>query len=635
MNFIEERMSSGHTRQASRRQAELDDWLSRAAAEEVVDLASLRGTMRAPTNLLQQLAEAVLDSSVSILPDGGLPELRRAWTDFEAEQGRRQRDAEHGITIVADPLAASVAAVLGLVSPGRHVAVIEPAPPQVVDAVRRVGGMARTVSMRPTERDVVYAEFAQRGGPQTDHVIVSDPNPYSGQYLSHEARAAVVAAVRHHDCHVLLDRSARASVIDEVDEDAETFVTELGDACICVDVAPASVLAGAASAAAVMGASDLVAPICSVVSTFGLGAGAVAQTVLARRFADGTAIDDAAILQGLVSSGRALLRYGHAEIGVPGLGGPGGWYVPVRAHALYAGAEDIGVLLASKAHVGVLPLAPFYTEGSSDPYILMSYVRDAGLLEDALERLSAFYEAEAGGAEMLALPSPGDWDIDDVDDVDDEAEEVESDGYDVHEHDPAVSEAREPRPDTVSPSVNERLDDRPSDMRPSFDALANDDETYRAAMAGTVESPSLSDDFGKMREADIREDSGSGEGEGRRDNVIFPFGRWRRSKRAQHLPDEAVDDAPSEPAQPSNHSQAEREEAEKAETEDVPVFKLSVPGIASPNIAVAPVREEPEPAAGQGTEEPGEKRETGPSGSEKRTRDRRDDRPFFSDDPVI
>ncbi len=38
-------------------------------------MASLRGTMRAPTNLLQQLAEAVLDNSVSVLPAGGLPAL--------------------------------------------------------------------------------------------------------------------------------------------------------------------------------------------------------------------------------------------------------------------------------------------------------------------------------------------------------------------------------------------------------------------------------------------------------------------------------------------------------------------------------------------------------------------------------
>ena len=106
-------MSSGHTRPASRRQAELDDWLNRAAVEGVTDLASLRGTMRAPTNLLQQLAEAVLDSSVSILPDGGLPHLRQAWSEFEAQQGRSQPDPEQGMSIVADPLAACVAVILG------------------------------------------------------------------------------------------------------------------------------------------------------------------------------------------------------------------------------------------------------------------------------------------------------------------------------------------------------------------------------------------------------------------------------------------------------------------------------------------------------------------------------------------
>jgi aspartate/methionine/tyrosine aminotransferase len=78
-------------------------------------------------------------------------------------------------------MTACAAAVLGLVSPGRHVAILEPAPPQVVDVVRRVGGMARTVSMRPTEWEFDPAAFARRVGPQTDLIIVSDPNPYSGQ----------------------------------------------------------------------------------------------------------------------------------------------------------------------------------------------------------------------------------------------------------------------------------------------------------------------------------------------------------------------------------------------------------------------------------------------------------------------
>jgi len=44
--------------------------------DNVIDLASMRGSMRAPTNLLQHLAEAVLDSNISVMPEGGLPDLR-------------------------------------------------------------------------------------------------------------------------------------------------------------------------------------------------------------------------------------------------------------------------------------------------------------------------------------------------------------------------------------------------------------------------------------------------------------------------------------------------------------------------------------------------------------------------------
>lgn len=142
----------------------------------------------------------------------------------------------------------------------------------------------------------------------------------------------------------------------------------------------------------------------SAASAFGLGAGVSAQGVNARRFEDGSAIDDIATLNGIVASGRALMLDGLDDIGVADLGGPGGWYVPVRAKALYAGTQDIGEVLAAKAGLGVLPLAPFYVEGSSDPYILMAYLRDAGLLENAIERLAEFYAGEDVRYEPLGCP---------------------------------------------------------------------------------------------------------------------------------------------------------------------------------------------------------------------------------------
>jgi hypothetical protein len=121
-----------------------------------------------------------------------------------------------------------------------------------------------------------------------------------------------------------------------------------GARCIRVDVPAASVLARAASAASIIGLPELIGPIRAEASAFGLDATEIAQSVLARRFADGNAIDDAATLNGLVASGRALLHDGLDEIGVLGLGGPGGWYVPVRAKAIYEGTDDVGEVLAAQ-----------------------------------------------------------------------------------------------------------------------------------------------------------------------------------------------------------------------------------------------------------------------------------------------
>ena len=570
--------------------------------------------------------------------------------------------------------------ILGIVSPGRHVTVIEPVPPQVVDAMRRVGAMARTVSMRPTEWEFSPEEFSARVGAQTDLIIVADPNPYSGQYLPEEARASILAAVRHFGCHVLLDESARNSIVEDDGEDASAFIEALGDSCLRVSVPAAAILANAASAAAVFGADELIAPVRSAASTFGLGANAVAQSVLARRFEDGMAIDDTATLQGIVSSGRALVMDGLDDIGVLGLGGPGGWYVPVRAQALYEGPNDIGEELAARAGLGVLPLAPFYVEGSSDPYILISYLRDAGLLENSLERLARFYDEDMAGMTTLALPPPGDWDVGDIDDDLDEddfdgdefVEEIgDEDVVDAADEgvpdDGAFEEeelyAREPEPDPVSPAASEIREERESkepEHKPAPEKtgdpdlsrypepaaeLADDDAKYREAMAGAADGPSLIDRIGDEASGEPGEGHRTGAEDEKRDSKILPFGRWRRGAREQAEQDSrapAVEEAGAGPTKREEPA-ASGEDAPVQEKEEVPVFKLSVPDIASPNIPVPSRAPEPESASGE--DEPGDgsdraadaeiKNEDDAEAEARRAKDRRDDRPFFFDDPVV
>ena len=741
-------MALGQTRPASRRQAELDAWLSRAAAGDVVDLASLRGVMRAPTGLLQQLAEAVLDNSVSIVPEGGLPVLRAAWARFEAQRGGVAIDPEQGMAVVADPLAAFASVILGLVSPGRHVAVVEPAPPQIVEIVRRTGAMARAVSMRPTEWEFEPEAFAHQIGPRTDLIVVADPNPLSGQYLPDEARASILAAVRQFGCGVLLDQSARHSVVGDDDPGAAAFVAALGPHCLRIDMPAASVLASAASVAGVFGAPELIAPVRSAASAFGLGAGVSAQGVNARRFEDGSAIDDIATLNGIVASGRALMLDGLDDIGVADLGGPGGWYVPVRAKALYAGTQDIGEVLAAKAGLGVLPLAPFYVEGSSDPYILMAYLRDAGLLENAIERLAEFYAGEDVRYEPLALPAPDtDYDAPDdefEDEFDDEYEDDDG-GEDDHVVDEVAADlvmeigaapldvppaadtahvvlddaapAEEPEPvpvpeegvsDDASDEGGEdqdeylfRSDDVDEHQEPVAETapqvpdpdpwaegsaqvieMAEADAKYRAAMAGLSEEGGHiaeelhhPDDMDPGREepatpdavpapqdttagAETYDDPDGEEETPRHDPVVLPFGRWRETRRArrERREEPVIERAPAPVEDPAPEPDTPPEEPPAVDEQEVAVFRLSVPDIASPEISV-PRQPAPDPdtQAGDGDPDdvltlseddalpdPASEPVPEPAGeggeaasSEPREKKPRDDRPFFFDDPVV
>ena len=576
-------MSLGHMRPASQRQAELDEWLRKATGQGVVDLATLRGTMRAPTNLLQQLAETVLDSSVSLVPDGGLVALRRSWAAFDFDTRGYRPDHEAGMAVVADPLAAWAAAILGLVSTGGHVVVLEPAPPQIVDIIRRVGGMARTVSMRPTDWEFDLTAFVDRVGPQTDLIIVADPNPFSGQYLPQDAREAILDAVEKFSCLVLLDESARHSVVEGEAAAAGDFSGALGARCIRVDMPAAAVLAQAASAACLMGALELIAPIRSAVSAFGLGANVIAQSVLAQRFADGAAIDDAATLNGLITSGRALLIDGLDDMGILGLGGPGGWYVPVRAKALYDGPHDICEALVSEAGLGALPLAPFYVEGSVDPYVLFSYLRDASLLEHSLDRLAEFAEGPSGSVRLLALPSPEEWSDDDSPDIADD-DELEEDEFESEDLAP-VSDKIDLAGSAVSQAIRDQNGNQPreKDTNPKegrVSDFADGDAKYRAAIA-------------ELNDARV-------------DGLVG----WQVGRSTGSTAERVDDNVPT-------------------------VFKLSVPDIASPDISAPPTSAgvQSDPAKPDAAEpvKPAPRDQK----SNEADRVKKADRPFFFDDPMV
>ncbi len=369
----------------------------------------------------------------------------------------------------------------------------------------------------------------------------------------------------------------------------------------------------------------MIPPIRSAASAFGLHASEIAQSVLARRFSDGAAIDDAATLNGMIASGRALLLDGLDDIGVLGLGGPGGWYVPVRAKALYDGPHDIGDALVSQAGVAAMPLAPFYVEGSADPYVLFAYLRDGNLLESSLQRLSAFSDNETVGFKNLALPAPEEWD-DDVADYDD-ADEGDYDIDDV----PGDEDFEDPQDDIAEDLTSDRIADQ--------DAEESEDAKYRAAMSEHFQARTTEGSEG-MTGAAESDGTGSEWTDESEESVVLPFGRLRRGAGAT-LNESTTSDSETGPG------------AGKSEAS---VFKLSVPDIASPNIrAPGPgaddkdtaaeadeedthdhvVAEAPSLPSEQAAEGPADEDRTENAEDENADRVKREDRPFFFDDPMV
>jgi aspartate/methionine/tyrosine aminotransferase len=139
-----------------------------------------------PEALRAKAAEAVLDGYNQYPPMTGLAELREA---VAAHYGRTQGlalDWKSEVTITSGATEALAAAFLALIEPGDEVAVFQPAYDAYLPLIRRAGGVARLVSLKPPHWRIDDEAIAAAFGPRTRFVVLNNPINPAGAVLPDE-----------------------------------------------------------------------------------------------------------------------------------------------------------------------------------------------------------------------------------------------------------------------------------------------------------------------------------------------------------------------------------------------------------------------------------------------------------------
>lgn len=158
-----------------------------------------------PLTVREAAARAIIDGPHHYPPMPGLPALRQA---IAAHYGRHHGlalDPDAEVTVTSGATEAIAAALLGLVSPGERVVIIEPAYDAYAPLAERAGAEVVRVALQPPEWRLTaeMLEAACAGGVRM--IVVNDPMNPTGRRFTAEERGAIRDAAVRHDTLVLAD----------------------------------------------------------------------------------------------------------------------------------------------------------------------------------------------------------------------------------------------------------------------------------------------------------------------------------------------------------------------------------------------------------------------------------------------
>lgn len=158
-----------------------------------------------PAEVLEAAREAIDAGHNQYPPTAGIPALREAIAAHQARHHSLRPDPADEVLVTSGATEAIAAAVLGLVTPGDEVVVIEPSYDSYAAVIALAGGVRRTVPLRFPDLSLDPQELAAAFSDRTRVVVVNSPHNPTGKVFAPDELALVADLARRHDAWVLSD----------------------------------------------------------------------------------------------------------------------------------------------------------------------------------------------------------------------------------------------------------------------------------------------------------------------------------------------------------------------------------------------------------------------------------------------
>lgn len=178
-----------------------------ATAHQAINLGQGFPDTDGPASMLAAASEAMASGHNQYPPGAGIPPLRQAICGQISRDWQLDYDPDGEVLVTVGATEGIAASLLGTVTPGDEVVVIEPYYDSYAAIVDLVGARRRTVPLVPDGQgfSLDLEALANACGPQTAALVVNTPHNPTGTVLTDAELEAIAEQCRRHDILVVSD----------------------------------------------------------------------------------------------------------------------------------------------------------------------------------------------------------------------------------------------------------------------------------------------------------------------------------------------------------------------------------------------------------------------------------------------
>jgi aspartate/methionine/tyrosine aminotransferase len=180
--------------------------MSRLATEhKAVNLGQGFPDFDGPDFVKQAAQRAIAEGHGQYARAFGLPETNRAIAAAARRTCGFDADPEREVTVTAGCTEAIAACLLGLLSPGDEVVLLDPSYDSYAACVAMAGGVARRVRLEGPEFRITRTDLAKAFSNRTKAILLNSPHNPTGRMFSDAEYAIVAELAEKHDAIILSD----------------------------------------------------------------------------------------------------------------------------------------------------------------------------------------------------------------------------------------------------------------------------------------------------------------------------------------------------------------------------------------------------------------------------------------------